>query len=108
MKVLESDFVPPCEGNLPVVESSSSQHHGVVIGPLGGVAPALLVRVPEMAPCGVSHDPLWETLPNRKGKIHLRKQAFYNKYLLNHAHINSKIFHCVEQLKCFPKAQTQT
>ncbi len=40
-----------------------------------------------MAPCRVSHDPLWETLPNRKGKIHLRKQVFYNKYLLNHAHI---------------------
>lgn len=57
---------------VPVVESSSSQHHRIVIGPLGGIAPALLVDIPEMAPGWISHNPLRETLPNSEGKIHLR------------------------------------
>lgn len=57
-----------------MVDGGSCQHHGVVVGPLGGVAPALLVAVPEMAAGRVAHDPLGETLPHGEGKVHLDRQ----------------------------------
>lgn len=59
---------------VPVVDGSSSQHHGVVVGPLGGVAPALLVAVPEVAAGRVAHNPLGETLPHGEGKVHLDRR----------------------------------
>lgn len=55
----------------PVVEGSSSQHNGVVIGPFRGVAPGTLQGVPEVAPGRVAHDPLWEAPPHQEGKVHL-------------------------------------
>lgn len=61
---------------VPVVDGGSSQHHGVVVGPLGGVAPALLIAVPEVAAGRVAHDPLRETLPHGEGKVHLDTQEF--------------------------------
>lgn len=59
------------EASLPVVDGGPRQHHGVVVGPLGCVAPALLVAVPEVASRRVTYDPLWKTLPDGEGKIHL-------------------------------------
>lgn len=55
-----------------MVDGSSSQNHGVVVGPFGGVAPALLITVPEMTAGRISHNPLWEALPYCEGKIHLQ------------------------------------
>lgn len=57
---------------LPVVEGSSSQNDGVVVGPFRGVTPGVLQRVPEVAPRRVSHDPLGEAPPHQEGKVHLR------------------------------------
>ena len=56
---------------LPVVEGCPGQHHGVFVGPLGGVAPAGSGVVPVVAPGGVAHNALWETLPHAEGKVHL-------------------------------------
>lgn len=60
-------------GSVPVVDGGSSQHHRIVVGPFGCVAPTLLVAVPEMATCGVTYDPLWKTLPHSEGKVHLNR-----------------------------------
>ena len=68
-----------CPGSSLVVNSSSRQHHGVVVRPLGRVAPPLLRVVPEMAACGVLHNPLGETLPYGEGKIHLQAEHKPNK-----------------------------
>lgn len=68
-----------CPGSSLVVNSSSRQHHGVVVRPLGRVAPPLLRVVPEMAACGVPHNPLGETLPHGEGKIHLQTEHKPNK-----------------------------
>lgn len=57
-----------------VVNSSSRQHHGVVICPLGCVPPPLLRVIPKMAACRVPHNPLGETLPHGEGKIHLQER----------------------------------
>ena len=54
-----------------VIDGSPRQHHGVVIGPFGSVAPSLLVAVPEVAACWVANDAVWETLPHCEGKVHL-------------------------------------
>lgn len=54
-----------------MVDGGTSQHHRVVVGPFGCVAPALLVAVPEVASCRVADDSLWKTLPDGEGKIHL-------------------------------------
>lgn len=59
---------------LPVVEGSASENHGVVIGPFGGVAPAGSGSVPVVAPCWVTNNALWKTLPHDKSKIHLWKK----------------------------------
>ena len=68
-----------CPGSSLVVNSSSRQHHGVVVRPLGRVAPPLLRVVPEMAACGVPHNPLGEALPHGEGKIHLQAEHKPNK-----------------------------
>ena len=60
---------------LPMVDGRPGEHHGVVVGPLGRVPPALLVAVPEMATGRISHNPLWETLPHRKGEVDLRRDT---------------------------------
>lgn len=56
---------------VPVVEGGPSQDDGVVVGPLRGVAPGALQRIPEVAPGRVAHDPLRETPPHQEGKVHL-------------------------------------
>lgn len=78
----------------PVVDGSSGQHHGVVVGPLGGVAPALLVAVPEVAAGRVAHNPLGETLPHGEGKVHLdrRRRVFNNAGGTKNKQINNKYF----------------
>lgn len=69
---------------LPVVEGSSSQNDGVVVGPFRGVTPGVLQRVPEVAPRRVSHNPLGEALPHQEGKVHLRggKKSKRDDFLL--------------------------
>lgn len=57
---------------VPVVNGSSGENHGIVIGPFGGVTPALLIIVPEMTAGRISHNSLRETLPHREGKVHLQ------------------------------------
>lgn len=57
-----------------MVEGSSSQDDGVVIGPFGRVSPGSLQGVPEVAPGRVAHDPLREAPPHQKGKVHLTGQ----------------------------------
>ena len=52
-------------------ESCSCEDHGVVVGPLGGVAPSGPGAVPVVAPRRVTYDTLGKTLPHDKGKIHL-------------------------------------
>jgi len=64
-----------CFGFLLVVNSSSCQYHGIVISPFGGIPPPLLSVVPEMTASRVPYNPLWKTLPNCKGKIHLRTKG---------------------------------
>ena len=59
---------------VPVVDGGPGQHHRVIVGPFGCVAPALLVAVPEVAASRVPHDSLWKTLPDGEGKIHLDRQ----------------------------------
>lgn len=54
-----------------VIDGSPCQHHGVVVGPFGSVAPPLLVAVPEVAPGWVTNNAVWETLPHCEGKVHL-------------------------------------
>lgn len=54
-----------------MVEGSRGENHGELVGPLGGVAPATLGLIPEMAACQKAHHPLWEALPHRKTKVHL-------------------------------------
>lgn len=57
-----------------MVEGSSSQDDGIVIGPFGGVAPGPLQGVPEVAPGRVAHDPVREAPPHQEGKVHLAGQ----------------------------------
>lgn len=57
-----------------MVEGSSCQDDGVVIGPFGGVSPGSLQGVPEVAPGRVAHDPLREAPPHQEGKVHLAGQ----------------------------------
>lgn len=59
-------------GSSLVVDSSSCQHHGVVVRPLGCVSPPLLRVIPEMAACRIPHNPLRKALPHGEGEIHLR------------------------------------
>lgn len=59
------------EVSVLVIDGSSSQHHGVVVGPFRGVAPPLLVAVPEVAASRVANNAVRETLPHREGKVHL-------------------------------------
>lgn len=56
---------------VPVIESRPREDHGVVIGPLRGVAPAGSGTIPVVAPCWITNDTLWKALPHNKGKIHL-------------------------------------
>lgn len=58
----------------PVIEGSSSQDDGVVVGPFRGVAPGSLQGIPEVAPGRVAHDPLREAPPHQEGKVHLRAE----------------------------------
>lgn len=61
---------------VPVVEGSSSQDDGVVVGPFRGVAPGTLQGIPEVAPGRVAHDPLGEAPPHQEGKVHLQVQKW--------------------------------
>ena len=61
---------------VPVVEGSSSQDDGVVIGPFRGVAPGALQGVPEVAPGRVAHDAFREAPPYQEGKVHLQGQTW--------------------------------
>lgn len=61
-------------GSVLVVDCSPRQHHGVVVGPFGSVAPPLLVAVPEVAPGWITDNAVWETLPHREGKVHLERE----------------------------------
>lgn len=54
-----------------VIDGSPSQHHGVVVGPFGSVAPPLLVAVPKVTAGWVTNNAVWEALPHCEGKIHL-------------------------------------
>lgn len=54
-----------------VIDGSPRQHHGVVVSPLGRVAPPLFAAVPEVAAGRIANDAIWETLPHCEGKIHL-------------------------------------
>lgn len=67
-----------------MVDGGTGQHHRVVVGPFGCVAPALLVAVPEVASCRVTYDSLWKTLPDGEGKIHLT-----HRYKRSHTHATS-------------------
>lgn len=58
----------------PVVESCSCQDHGVVIGPLGGVAPPRPGRVPVVAPRWITNDTLRKALPHNESKVHLEER----------------------------------
>lgn len=58
-----------------VIDCSPRQHHGVVVSPLGRVAPPLLATVPEVAAGRIANDAIWETLPHCEGKVHLRREA---------------------------------
>ncbi len=76
-----------------VIDSSPSQHHGVVVGPFGSVAPSLLVAVPEVAASWVTNNAVWETLPHYESKVHLDQDQRETKReredirLKNHKHI---------------------
>lgn len=54
-----------------VVDCSPCQHHGIVVSPLGRVAPPLFAAVPEVAAGRIANDTIWETLPHREGEVHL-------------------------------------
>lgn len=58
-----------------VIDCSPRQHHGVVVSPLGRVAPPLLAAVPEVAAGRIANDAIWETLPHCEGKVHLGREA---------------------------------
>ncbi len=76
-----------------VIDGSPSQHHGVVVGPFGSVAPTLFVAVPEVTASWVAHNAVRETLPYCEGKVHLdqhqRKtmRETENMTQRNHKHI---------------------
>lgn len=55
-----------------MVKSRSCQDHGVVIGPLRGVAPPRPGSVPVVAPRWITNNTLWKALPHNKSKVHLR------------------------------------
>lgn len=65
-----------------MIEGSSSQDDGIVVGPFGGVAPGALQGIPEMASGRVAHDPLWETTPHQEGKVHLGETSGITVLLL--------------------------
>lgn len=62
-----------------VIDRSPRQNHGVVVGPFGSVAPALLVAVPEVAAGWVTNNAVWETLPHCEGKVHLEGEQRQTK-----------------------------
>lgn len=64
-----------------MIEGSSSQDDGVVVGPFGGVAPGALQGIPEVAPGRVAHDPFREAPPHQEGKVHLQVHT-WNTYIL--------------------------
>lgn len=56
-----------------MIDGSSSQHHGVVVGPFGGVAPTLLVAIPEVTASWVPNDAIRKASPHGECKLHLDK-----------------------------------
>lgn len=60
---------------VPVIDCSPRQHHGVVVSPLGRVAPPLFAAVPEVAAGWIANDTIWETLPHCEGKVHLGEEG---------------------------------
>lgn len=60
-------------GFVPVVKSCSCKDHGVLIGPLGSVAPAWSGTIPVVAPCWITNNTVRKTLPYSEGKVHLVK-----------------------------------
>lgn len=57
---------------MPVVERRPGEHHGVLVGPLGGVPPPALPQVPVVAPGRVAHYPVGETVPHYEGEVNLQ------------------------------------
>lgn len=57
-----------------MIDGRPGQHHGVVVGPFGGVAPPLLTAVPEMAAGRITNDAVGKTLPHSEGKVHLDRE----------------------------------
>lgn len=55
-----------------MIEGSSCQNDGVLVGPFGGVAPNVLEGIPEVAPGWITHDSLRKTPPHQEGKVHLQ------------------------------------
>lgn len=55
-----------------MVKSRSCQDHGVIVGPLRGVAPPRPGSVPVVAPRRITDDALWKALPHDESKVHLR------------------------------------
>ena len=55
-----------------MVKSCTGEHHGVVIGPLRGVAPVCPALVPEVVPGRVANQACREVSPHREGKVHLQ------------------------------------
>lgn len=58
-----------------MIEGSSSQDDGVVVGPFGGVSPGTLQGIPEVASGRITYDPLGEAPPHQEGKVYLQEQT---------------------------------
>lgn len=54
-----------------MVERCTGEHHGIIIRPLGRVAPATPTLVPVVAPRRVTNYSVREIPPHREGKINL-------------------------------------
>lgn len=65
----------PRPGRVPVVEGGGGEDDGELVGPSGGVAPAPLLGVPEVALRGEAHDALGEAAPHQEGKVHLAQDG---------------------------------
>lgn len=81
-----------------VIDGSPGQHHGVVVGPFGCVAPPLLVAVPEVAAGRVANDAVGETLPHREGKVHLDRDRRETKRQEDMRTRNQEHIHRVETI----------
>lgn len=85
-----------------MVERCPRQDHGVVVGPLGGVAPAGPGAVPVVASGWITHDTLWKVLPHQEGKIHLGGRGRGEEGRQSMRKTSWK-FHCFKGFPSFPK-----